>query len=123
MRFIPWSADGEAREIGDCHVGIMPLPDDEVTRGKCALKALQYMATGRPVVVSPVGVNAEIIRDGENGFLADSAEGFASRLAELAASSELRRTMGDNARKTIETGYSAQVSSTAFAEVVRSIVP
>jgi len=122
MRFIPWSADGEASEIGDCHVGIMPLPDDEVTRGKCALKALQYMATGRPVVVSPVGVNAEIIRDGANGFLADSAEEFASRLAELAASSELRRTMGDNARKTIETSYSAQVSARAFAKVVRSIV-
>ena len=67
MRFVPWSKEREAIEVADCHVGIMPLPDDEVTRGKCGLKALQFMATGRPAVVSPVGMNLDLVRDGING--------------------------------------------------------
>ena len=53
MRFVPWSPEREAQDVADCHVGIMPLPDNEVSRGKGGMKALQFMATGRPVVVSP----------------------------------------------------------------------
>jgi glycosyltransferase involved in cell wall biosynthesis len=122
MRFVPWSVEREAQELGDCHAGIMPLPDDEVARGKCGLKALQYMATGRPVVVSPVGVNIDIIQHGRNGLLASSPEQFVGALKELAKSPERRRQMGVNARATIERSYSAEVVARAFAEVVRSVV-
>jgi glycosyltransferase involved in cell wall biosynthesis len=68
--FLPWNADTEARDLGAAHAGIMPLPNDPFTRGKCALKGLQYMAVGRPAVMSPVGVNSDIVRSGENGILA-----------------------------------------------------
>ena len=122
MRFVPWSPEREAEELGDCHAGIMPLPDDEVSRGKCGLKALQYMATGRPVVVSPVGVNTDIVQNGTNGFLANSTDQFVTALLELANSQERRRDMGREARRTIEERYSAEVVSRAFAEVVRSVV-
>ena len=121
-RFVAWSAEGEAEAIGNCHVGIMPLPDDEVSRGKCAMKALQYMATGRPVVVSPVGVNVEVVRNGKNGLLAGSEEEFVSSLLKLARSGELRRTMGRNARKTIEQRFSAEIAAEKFARIVRSIL-
>lgn len=119
MRFVPWSLDNEAREVGDCHVGIMPLPDDEVTRGKCGLKALQCMATGRPVVISPVGMNKNLVTHGENGFLAATSKELADALIELAQSPELRAKMGAKARQTVEKSYSAQVVAAKFAEVVR----
>jgi glycosyltransferase involved in cell wall biosynthesis len=122
MRFVPWSADREAEEVGDCHAGIMPLPDDEVTRGKCGLKALQCMATGRPVVISPVGVNSEIIDHGRNGFLAGTANETVSRLLELAGSPELRRRMGAAARNTVEERYSAEVVAAKFADVLRFVM-
>ncbi len=121
MRFVPWIAEREAEDVGDCHVGIMPLPDNEFTRGKCALKALQYMATGRPVVVSPVGVNKDIVKDGQNGFLASSTDDFVEALTRLAASSDLRRTMGAAGRKTVEQSYSAEVATRMFADVIRSV--
>ena len=121
MHFVPWSEKDEAREVGECHAAIMPLPDDEFARGKCGLKALQAMATGRPVVVSPVGMNSELIRDGDNGFLAGATDDFAARLLELAESAELRRRIGGNARRTVEEGYSAEIGAARFAEMVDSV--
>ena len=57
--FVPWKGDREAADLGTMHVGIMPLADDEFSKGKCGCKALQYMAAGRPAVVSAVGVNVD----------------------------------------------------------------
>jgi glycosyltransferase involved in cell wall biosynthesis len=121
MRFVPWSAEGEARAVGESHVGIMPLHDDEVTRGKCGLKALQCMATGRPVVISPVGMNTELIRHGENGFLAATSEDYVEALTKLAQSKEMRARLGANARKTVEERYSGAIVAAKFAGLVRSI--
>jgi glycosyltransferase involved in cell wall biosynthesis len=120
--FVPWSADGEAEEVGSCHVGIMPLPDDEISRGKCAMKALQYMATGRPVVVSPVGANLEVVSDGVNGFLAGTTEEWVDRLLALQASAKLRAKLGLAARQTIEDKFSAELSAARFATAVHSVL-
>ncbi len=123
MRFVPWRKENEAQEIGDCHVGIMPLPDDEVTRGKCGLKALQYMATGRPAVISPVGMNVDLVQSGENGLLAASADEIVTALLQLAGSAELRAKLGAAGRRTIETSYSADAVAAKFAGLVREVVP
>lgn len=120
MRFVPWSTEREAEEVGTCHAGIMPLPDDEVSRGKCAMKALQYMATGRPVVISPVGVNCEVVKNGVNGFLAATVDEWVEALLELAQSPDLRKRMGMAARETVVERFSAEVGSARFAEAVRS---
>ena len=122
MRFVQWSAEREAEDVGDCHVGIMPLPDDEVSRGKGGMKALQYMATGRPVVVSPVGVNKEIVRHGHNGFLAGTVQEWVAAFERLASDRELRVRLGRNARETVEEGYSAQTSAAKFARVIKELL-
>ena len=121
MRFVPWSAENEAAEIADCHAGIMPLQDNEVTRGKCGLKALQYMATGRPVVISAVGMNRDLVRDGVNGFLASDSGDFVDALLKLARSPDLRSTIGAAGRRTVEQSYSAEALATKFAAVVRDV--
>lgn len=120
--FIPWRADTEAEDVARCHVGIMPLPDDPFARGKCGCKALQYMAVGRPVVVSPVGVNTEIVRSGENGLLASTEDEWVDALLRLGDSPDLRARLGTEGRKTVELGYSAEIAAAAFADAVRSAV-
>jgi glycosyltransferase involved in cell wall biosynthesis len=121
-RFVEWAAEREAEEVGGCHVGIMPLPDDEISRGKCAMKALQYMATGRPVIVSPVGANLQLVKDGINGLFADNADEWVDRLLRLERSPVLRAKLGAAARETVVREYSADVSASRFAAAVHSVL-
>ena len=62
-RFIKWNGETEVNDLLSFHIGLMPLYDDEISKGKCGFKAIQYMALGIPAVVSPVGVNSKIVED------------------------------------------------------------
>jgi glycosyltransferase involved in cell wall biosynthesis len=107
----PWAAASEVEDLRPMTIGVMPLIHDEFSRGKCGLKALQYMALGIPPVVSPVGVNSEIIQDGVNGFLADTPEEWKAKLTLLLRDRDLRARMGAAARRTVEAKYSAAIQS------------
>ena len=122
VEFVPWSPAVEANALGEGDVGIMPLPDTPATRGKCGLKALQYMAVGRATVVSPVGINRDLVRDGENGLWAESLEEWEAQLQRLARDEQLRDRLAAAGRKTVESGYTAQHSARAFADVVRRML-
>ena len=123
MQFVPWSAKSEAQDVADCHVGIMPLPDNEATRGKGGMKALQYMATGRPVIVSPVGLNTKLVRHGHNGYLAQSDNEWIEALLKLQSSAQLRSLLGRNARRSVIDDYTAEISASKFAAVVDQLLP
>jgi glycosyltransferase involved in cell wall biosynthesis len=112
--FIPWSKDTEAHDLLKIDIGIMPLPDDEWTRGKCGFKALQYMAMEIPCVASPVGINTEIIDHGVNGFLAENPEEWFTFLENLINNAQLRSTMGREGRKKVEAHYSVSSNTSRF---------
>jgi glycosyltransferase involved in cell wall biosynthesis len=114
-----WDARTEVQEIARFDVGIMPMPDEPWSRGKCALKALQYMALGIPAVCSAVGTNCEVVRHGENGFLAQTPGEWSTHLASLVENVELRRRLGTAARRTVERDYSAVQCARQFAEVLK----
>src|SRR5262249_39670470 len=73
FRFEKWNKSSEAEQLNTFDIGIMPLEMDEWCRGKCGFKLLQYMSLEIPSVATPVGVNSEIVIEGENGFTAISA--------------------------------------------------
>lgn len=114
-----WSEETEAADIASMDLGIMPLTDDEWSRGKCGLKALQYMAAGVPVVATPVGINADIVEDGVNGFWARSPEEWVERVLCLAADPGLRRRMGLAGRRTVEARYSLDACLPLLERVLR----
>ena len=106
IKGIAWSKETETRDLSEIDIGIMPLPNDTWSKGKCGLKGLQYMALGIPTVMSPVGVNTEIVQDGANGFLATTTEIWVEKISQLIESPELRRTIGEAGRETVVRFYS-----------------
>lgn len=122
VRFIPWNPVTEVDEIRKFDIGIMPLRDDEWSRYKCGLKLLQYMALGIPGVASPVGVNAEIIQSGTNGFLAADDDSWIHGLHTLITDGQRRRLMGAAARKTVEEQYSLDVNVPRLAAALLEAV-
>ena len=118
---VRWRASSEAADLSALDIGLMPLPDEPWTRGKCAMKALQYMALGIPSVASPVGVNRDIIRHGENGFLASSEDEWLQVLAALLRDKSMRQSVGEAGRATVEQEFSSQVQAPRVAELFCSL--
>jgi glycosyltransferase involved in cell wall biosynthesis len=119
VRSTLWSAEREVRDLQSFDIGIMPLPDDPWTRGKCGAKLLLCMGVGVAGVASPVGVNADIVDDGVNGFLAKTDAEWVDKLSVLIDSTALRASMGAAARWTVETRFSAQIVAPALLDIFR----
>lgn len=114
VEFRNWNAATEITDLDLIDIGIMPLPDDPWTRGKCGLKALQYMAMGIPAVVSPVGVNSEIVRHGIDGFLCDTETDWITHLEILIGNAGLRKDMGISGRQRVVDCYSVSSNASDF---------
>jgi L-malate glycosyltransferase len=119
---LAWRSETEVDDLKAGDIGIMPLPDDAWSRGKCGLKALQYMALGMPTVCSTVGANMDIIQDGENGFLAANDDEWVEKLKTLLHGAEDRNRLGRAGRETVEEKYSAQVQAPRVYEIFASVV-
>ncbi|MBI5857841.1 MAG: glycosyltransferase [Sphingobacteriales bacterium] len=121
-QFIPWNIKTETEDLLNFHIGLMPLTDDEITRGKCGFKAIQYMALGMPALASPVGINNEIINDGVNGYLCKTGEDWEQRITQLLSDPALRSRLGKAAREKVENYYSVKSVSTLFLSLFSTVV-
>ena len=110
LEFIQWNKDTEIEDLSRIQIGLMPLEEDIWSEGKCGFKGLQYMSLGMATILSPVGVNKKIVQDGENGFLAATAEEWENKLVQLIQSNELRKSLGEKGQKTIEAHYSVEAN-------------
>ena len=117
LRFIPWQYATEIDDLLRMHIGLMPLPDDPWARGKCGFKALQYLALGIPALVSPVGVNTEIVTHGVDGFHCRTDEDWYQHLAYLLQRPSERAAMGKAGRATVEERYSVKANAGNFLEL------
>jgi glycosyltransferase involved in cell wall biosynthesis len=120
---VRWDPTTEVEDLSELDIGIMPLPNDEWSKGKCGLKGLSYMALEIPTVTSPVGVSTTIIEDGANGFLASSEDEWVDRLSQLVESAELRASLGKAARETVVRGYSVDSQRGRYLEYLSALVP
>ncbi len=119
---IPWKKEDELKELSAFDIGIMPIPDDDWSKGKCGLKGLQYMALEIATVMSPVGVNSTIINDGENGFLAAGVDEWVEKLSQLITDYDLRKKFGKAARKTVEDYYSVKSQQQVYLDVFNKLL-
>jgi glycosyltransferase involved in cell wall biosynthesis len=115
---VPWSSQTEAAALAGAHIGIMPLTDDEWSRGKCAFKLLQYMAASLPCVASPIGANCEAVIDGVSGFHASTPEEWELALQRLIESPPLRARFGAAGRAHVESRYSMRNYRNRYVELL-----
>jgi glycosyltransferase involved in cell wall biosynthesis len=105
---IPWQLATQEQEIANFDIGIMPIPQNRWTAGKCSYKLLQYMAAGIPVVATDWGFNSHVVTNGESGYLASDDQGFFLCLDRLLNSPEKARRMADNGQKIAVTNFSIE---------------
>ena len=121
VEYVPWSASGEIAATQAMDVGLMPLEDNDWSRGKCAAKMICYLAVGVPAIVSPVGVNQDVLAAGEVGFGPRTGDEWFNAFTKLYENRELSRTMGENGRRIVESDYSVAANVGKLVEIFRTV--
>jgi glycosyltransferase involved in cell wall biosynthesis len=121
VEYVPWSPQNEVQTIQEMTVGIMPIEDSLWSRGKCSYKMLLYMSCGIPVIVSPVGMNAEVLAQGRVGFGPKSIREWTEALDALLESPEEAQTMGVAGRQVVEEHYALHVLAPKLISFLRTI--
>jgi glycosyltransferase involved in cell wall biosynthesis len=119
---IKWNPETEIKDLSEIDIGIMPLPDDEWAKGKCGFKGLQYMSMEIPTLMSPVGVNTEIVNDGENGLLASHNDEWIEKISSLIESEDMRNKLGVNGRKTVVEKYSVDSQKKYYLAYINELI-
>jgi glycosyltransferase involved in cell wall biosynthesis len=120
---LPWTEVNEVRDLSRIDIGLYPLPDEQWVYGKSGLKALQYMALGIPTVATAIGANFRVIEDGISGYLVKPGmnEEWVARLGELANQPELRRSVGQAARRRVEEKFSIKANRDTYLGIFRKV--
>ncbi len=121
LEFEPWELDRDAEFLQRFDVGLMPLRDSERSLGRCAFKAIQYMAAGLPVLASPVGAAKEVVVQGETGLLAGTEDEWVHGVLCLSHDAVLRRQMGLAARARVEALFSVQANGPRLADILYKV--
>lgn len=104
------------------HIGVTPVShNNKFNNAKSPTKLFEYMAMAKPTLSSDIGETSNIIRDGENGFLAKTKEEFTDKMQRLIENQNLRRQMGEKARKVAEEKYSLEVLGRQLYEILKTI--
>lgn len=122
VRYIPWSLEIEVKVLQQIDVGLMPLADTPWARGKCSFKMLQYMACELPVVVSPVGMNAEILNMEQVGLGASKDTEWYDAIRHFYFNREQGQSFGNKGRLIVEQKFNCKVIACQLAEVFKKIV-
>jgi glycosyltransferase involved in cell wall biosynthesis len=114
--FKQWSAEKENDLINEFSIGLMPLTDDNWTKGKCSFKMLQYMACEIPAIVSPVGNNNQILEQSKTGIAAAHKQDWLNAMNDLKNDPDLYSHHALRGRPFVEEKYSCQ----KWAEVINN---
>ena len=118
--FQPWSPETEQELINQFSIGLMPLSENDFTRGKCSYKMLQYMSCGKPAIVSPVGMNAEILSAADVGKAANTAEEWFRAMEELMEDRPQYDHLSKQARQLVVEKYSLEKWTPVLAKLMKA---
>lgn len=117
-----WNANTEIEDLNELDIGIMPLPDDEWTKGKCGFKGLQYMAISVATIMSDVGANKDIIKHGINGYLVATMEEWYETITMLINDKAKRKLVGEEGRKTVQEQFSVEANKAKYLNYLNELL-
>lgn len=118
INYIQWSEESEVDEIQKFTVGIMPLKYSPWALGKCSYKLIQYMGCAVPVIASPVGMNIEIVKHNDNGYLAKNQEDWYASFEKIINDTVNSEKMGRQGRIMVENKFSLKKSYKDFKDSI-----
>lgn len=118
--YVPFKDGTEADFVRTLDVGLLPLPDDEYSRGKSPIKAIQYLACGVPIVGNAIGATAEIFKP-EFGIPTGDDEDWYTAIRHLIHSPEKRASMGRLGAAFIERHHNYQRTANRLAALLLSL--
>lgn len=120
-RWLPFSHAGEVSLFQSSDIGLMPLPDGPYERAKENYKTKIYLASGLPVVASPVGMNKAFLSHGERGMLAPTSDDWVAAILGFAESASLREQSGLAGREFIVRNYGIPVIGSRLLAFFKSV--
>lgn len=106
--------------LSECDISIAPLENFVFNDAKSNIKYLEASITKVASVCSPRAAFADVIVNGENGFLADNEQQWHEAFDTLIQNPELRDSMAQAAYRTVTETYSPQaIGSTQLAPAIR----
>ena len=118
-----WNRETEVDDLRHIQVGLVPLPDDNPWNPyKFIMKTAQYMSLGIVPVGTPMASNTEVIRQGENGFLAQTQDDWINYVTTLVKDTDLRKKMSREAAKDAAAKYSLQANADKIISAFRSAI-
>ena len=96
---IEWTRDVAISVMRNSHIGLMPLVDNEYTRGKGGFKAIQYMSAAIVPLLSNVGYNSNVIIDNESGFFCNSYSDWKEKIISISTDVKLWEQLALGARQ------------------------
>ncbi len=120
---LDWTEKIEISTLQKFDIGLYPLPDEEWVYGKSGLKAIQYMALGIPTVATALGANFRIIENEHNGYLVNpnNYTEWEIKIETLIKNAELRKKLGENARKTTVDKYSIEANKSKYLAIFKAV--
>lgn len=120
VNYIQWTEHSEVEEISKFDIGIMPLEDSDWEKGKCSYKLIQYMGCGKPVVASSIGMNQEVVSNGENGFLVNSHQDWFEKLSFYLSHSEIAQKHGSKGFQRVKEKYNLTIALQKLISILKA---
>lgn len=120
--FRRWTPQTEVSFLRNMDVGLMPIPDTEWARGKCAYKMLLYMAAEIPVIASSVGMNREVFALGDIGLPASTFDEWYEGLVYIYKNRTQAKSMGKSGRSVILNYFDRSIVTRQIADIFHGFV-
>jgi len=115
---IKWSRSIVEEEFEKSHLGIMPLIENEFTKGKGGFKLIQYQLAGLPIIASDVGYNKSIY-NGEVGVLVKNKEDWTDALIKTTCSKKVWEKYSYNSIENAQLNFSPETNLKIWKEILK----